>query len=282
MYSYYCRFFPDDKDIFDEYENAVKEFKYIFFPFVSWKNPFKFEIFDENVETPKEPIIQPVESTSTKQPITCYFTANTISTPNYPFRSPLMNYIFQNSSPEIFQKLYETCKYYFQNLPTPFWYKLEITNDEKKFAQYEKYSAKFGLQRLEDTFFENIHLSTVLSVKRSNDNLTLSKCLPKLFKCDAKYISISSQDLTEMEFKFLIESKRVIELELENTYIFDENGEGIILDIVRCNSETSKIISELPFENKIEAFQLNNIPDESLLPNDFAEFITVSYILQKF
>uniref|UniRef100_A0A914PTE7 Uncharacterized protein n=1 Tax=Panagrolaimus davidi TaxID=227884 RepID=A0A914PTE7_9BILA len=100
-----------------------------------------------------------------------------------------------------------------------------------------------------------------------------------------------------MEFKFLIKSERVIEFELENTYIFDENGEGIMLeeilkltpkikrfrlDIVQCNSETSKIISELPFENKIEAFQLNNIPDASLVPNDFAEFITVSYILQKF
>uniref|UniRef100_A0AC35FM69 Uncharacterized protein n=1 Tax=Panagrolaimus sp. PS1159 TaxID=55785 RepID=A0AC35FM69_9BILA len=91
-----------------------------------------------------------------------------------------------------------------------------------------------------------------------------------------------------MEFKFLIKSKRVIELELENTYIFDESGNGIMLeeilkltpkikrfriDIVQCNPHTSKIISELPFENKIEFFQLNNIPDANLIAIDFAKFV---------
>uniref|UniRef100_A0A914QSF7 Uncharacterized protein n=1 Tax=Panagrolaimus davidi TaxID=227884 RepID=A0A914QSF7_9BILA len=171
------------------------------------------------------------------------------------------------------QRLQKTCKYFFHLIPTPVCYKLEITNETKK-PIMKKHSVIFNEENLHNSFsFENIHLSTVLSVKRLNDNLTLSKCLPKLFKCDAKYISISSQDLTEIEFKFLIKSKRVIELELENTHIFDENGEGIILNIVRCNPQTSKVMSELPFENKIELFQLNNIRNANLVATDFAEFV---------
>uniref|UniRef100_A0AC34FVG7 UBC core domain-containing protein n=1 Tax=Panagrolaimus sp. ES5 TaxID=591445 RepID=A0AC34FVG7_9BILA len=283
FYSKYCRFFPSDNEMLDKYEKAIQKFGPNLVP---WKNPFTFETFAENafnhIQTEKK-----VEEKLQK--IMCYFKKENISSQNLPFQLPFINYILKIAPPEVLQKLHKTCKYFFLRLSTPICYKLEIKREKRNanFVMFKENSAKIINNIQENSYFQNIRVSTVLSATQiDNHPQSLSNCLTKINQCDAKYISIFGQHLSEAEIIFLISSTRVVDLELwdvnrnekegimlENILKYTPNIEKIKLNCVQCNEETATAISKMHFTSKIKLIHLENIFGEDLQPYEFGEFI---------
>uniref|UniRef100_A0AC34G4K7 Uncharacterized protein n=1 Tax=Panagrolaimus sp. ES5 TaxID=591445 RepID=A0AC34G4K7_9BILA len=82
MYSIYCRSFPEDKDMVEEYKQAVEKFGQIFVP---WKNLFYFETFDMNMVLnilKQEKAFKIVKNVIS--PLTCYFSSENAIRQTFP------------------------------------------------------------------------------------------------------------------------------------------------------------------------------------------------------
>uniref|UniRef100_A0AC34GA89 FTH domain-containing protein n=1 Tax=Panagrolaimus sp. ES5 TaxID=591445 RepID=A0AC34GA89_9BILA len=129
-----------------------------------------------------------------------------------------------------------------------------------------------------------VFISTVLSVNYFK-NGALSNFISRLYRCTAKYVDISKQNLTFNELKFLIGHGDVIEIKLSS--VKDQNGNPFkfediipfipkiqklhIVDIV-YSSVISQFLLDFSFKNKIERFEFG---DAEILPDpaEFVEFI---------
>uniref|UniRef100_A0A914YMK4 Uncharacterized protein n=1 Tax=Panagrolaimus superbus TaxID=310955 RepID=A0A914YMK4_9BILA len=290
-YSKYCRFFLDDVEMKEEYRQAAKDYGS---PVeVPWKNPFDFEIFGENVLKnyffKNDNLSYNYYEEEENNKVTVYFnTDNLIKQQNFPFKTPFIHYIIQNANARVLQNLFKCCKWFFVKNPIPLCYSL-VTKQrpmEKPQINFYQQSVEVVKIALNETGIENIYLSTALKIMSLRDRMMLSKFIPKMFKCDAKYISIVNQNLTFKELQFLIGHGNVVDLSLSEVHIIDGDNkkEVVIEDIIKLipkaqfidiagiasTPKTAQILSQLKFENKMESF---NLKMENLEPNDFVEFI---------
>uniref|UniRef100_A0A914Q8X4 Uncharacterized protein n=1 Tax=Panagrolaimus davidi TaxID=227884 RepID=A0A914Q8X4_9BILA len=289
-YSKYCRFFMDDAEMKEEYQKAAE--KYAHQIEVPWTNPFEFEVFSEAA---LKQFFSKTDDTSASDneeeanhKVTVYFnTDNLIKQQNFTFKSPLIHYIIQSANARVLQSLFKCCKWFFAKNPIPICYSLATKQRPmgKSEINFYQQSVEVVMHSLVKTELENLYLSTVLQIITPRDRMLLSDFIPKMFKCDAKYISITNQDLTFEELYFILGHGNVLDLHLSEVGIIDGNGKAVpIEDVLKLclkaqfiniggvsdTPDTAKILSEMEFENKIESF---NLKIDDLEPNAFVEFL---------
>uniref|UniRef100_A0A914PZB3 Uncharacterized protein n=1 Tax=Panagrolaimus davidi TaxID=227884 RepID=A0A914PZB3_9BILA len=289
-YSKYCRFFMDDTKMKEEYQKAAEKYSHQIE--VPWTNPFEFEVFSEaalkHYFSKSDDTSASDNEEEANHIITVYFnTDNLIEQKNLTFKSPLIHYIIQNANARILQNLFKCCKWFFANNPIPICYSLKTKQRPMRKSEINFYqqSVEVVEHSLVKTGLENIYLSTVLQIINPRDRMLLSDFIPKMFKCDAKYISITNQDLTFNELYFILGHGNVFDLHLYEVGIIDGNGKAVpIEDVLKLclkaqfiniggvsdTPNTAKILSEMKFENKFEIF---NLKIDDLESNAFAEFL---------
>uniref|UniRef100_A0AC35F225 Uncharacterized protein n=1 Tax=Panagrolaimus sp. PS1159 TaxID=55785 RepID=A0AC35F225_9BILA len=248
------------------------------------QNPLDFEIFDDTyfdkIEYKKteHEIIQ-------KSPLTCYFNAENASIQRFPFKPNLMHYILKSANAYILHSLFKSCKWFYLKNPVTICYKLRPT--------YQKMNHLNGIQIKGQSIFipdcfslpkllENIFIATSFTLLGNS----FPNILPLIYRCTVKYIKLADQILSAEELELLIGHGNVLELyflevkDSSDNYLILENLLKMVPKIknftiygIQCTPESSKIIRDLPFKNKIERFGLTGIKSTVLEPKGFAEFI---------
>jgi hypothetical protein len=290
-YSKYCRFFLDDFEMQNEYQKAAEKYGSIE---VSWKKPFDFEIYNEKAienifkSFPRVPYRNDLKVKISKDICHCKFTFENAAPQGFPFLPNLMKNIWDKSDEYLRQKLFMACKYFFSRHPVPICYYLRISDAEYE-EPFEQHSL-FISKEFDNTRLKNLWVTTKLRASDDSNPLALSSIIPKLYRCDASFLNIYGQNLTMNELKFLIGHGNVIEMEFTEVNISDENGKPVLIENVLqmtpklnylsfsptiCSSQTSQILSQIPFQNKFYFFQVGsiaiNITEQDA--NFFAEFI---------
>jgi hypothetical protein len=115
----------------------------------------------------------------------------------------------------------------------------------------------------------------------------MSSIIPKLSRCDAKYIYFHNQNLSFNELKFLIHHGKVIELKLKNCKIKDVNDElvdvekimaylpnitKIRLSHIKFNKHTVHALTNQNFLAKIHYIKFMHVTGEPFDSNEFLKF----------
>uniref|UniRef100_A0A914Q0V9 DUF38 domain-containing protein n=1 Tax=Panagrolaimus davidi TaxID=227884 RepID=A0A914Q0V9_9BILA len=110
----------------------------------------------------------------------------------------------------------------------------------------------------------------------------MSKLIPRLYRCDAKYIYIGDQELSFNELEFLIGRGEVVDLDIEESDIRNENNGFIELEKImallpnikwlqlppiKTTMNTGFELTKLNFNAKIVQFDILNIHGEPLNAN---------------
>uniref|UniRef100_A0AC34FLU3 Uncharacterized protein n=1 Tax=Panagrolaimus sp. ES5 TaxID=591445 RepID=A0AC34FLU3_9BILA len=197
VYSKYCRFFVDDVGMKEEYQKAAKKYGKVA---VAWNNAFSFEKSDEKV-----------------------------ATQNFPFQSRLIDYIGETAKAQVLQKLNFSCKYFYNKYRIPVCNYLFILTSGPAWATFdiEEEALIFHSNTMKEVHFNNLYIMTRFHY---HHNIPLCSLIPKLYKCDAKYIDISDEQLTMDEFKFFIGHGNVNDLRFCRLKITDGNGEQLFVE----------------------------------------------------
>uniref|UniRef100_A0AC34FN79 Uncharacterized protein n=1 Tax=Panagrolaimus sp. ES5 TaxID=591445 RepID=A0AC34FN79_9BILA len=186
---------------------------------VPWTNIYAFETYD------KYSVVDQVRSRNFiyhqphVDPLTCYFSPENMAIQTFPFKGPLMYYIQQNADANVISKLKKSCKYFHKRNPIWICYKLRYISHAANEMNRVKYHRQSIEVRSTALFYPDEDLYITTAIEFSADNIDdLSTFIPRLFKCEAKFVSIFYQDLTVEEFKFL--TMNVIDLSLHNVRIF--------------------------------------------------------------
>uniref|UniRef100_A0A914P616 Uncharacterized protein n=1 Tax=Panagrolaimus davidi TaxID=227884 RepID=A0A914P616_9BILA len=286
-YSKYCRFFLSDYEMIEEYRNASGRRRKVLVP---WMNAFDFEIFDDRffkkkTHLPKNEKTPEIE----KPPLMFHFNAGNASTQRFPFKPNLMNYILKNANARILQDLYNSCKWFYLKNPISICYKLGpnyYQSDQLNGIQLKGQSISLPDSWQLPESFGKIYVTTSLT----SSSYIFPNIIPMIYRCTVKYISLSDQILSDKEIELLIGHGNVLDLNFweikdsNNDYFVLENLLKMVSKIkcfiiygIQCTPESSKIICELPFENKIDTFGLTGIKNTVLEPKGFAEFIKKNF-----
>uniref|UniRef100_A0AC34G1P8 Uncharacterized protein n=1 Tax=Panagrolaimus sp. ES5 TaxID=591445 RepID=A0AC34G1P8_9BILA len=199
---------------------------------------------------------------------------------------PIMDYIIKYANHDILQKLYQACKYFFRKRLEPICYSL-VESHEKTI--YHKQKLCLFYKDVKQKLSKNTVVTTVLSIGLfSSRNFMAKEILPRLSRCDAKYIELWNQNFTFDELKFLVEHGNVVELFLLNCDVKEKVGGNIVelekivellpkiekLDLypVKCNANTGKALANMKFNSKIDYLCLANINGEIFDANEFLKF----------
>lgn len=215
----------------DKYEQKVKKYGPVPVP---WLNLFDFEIFGEyepraeqqlNFQLPKAKLFEP--KLRVLNPVIQQFA----------LPQPMINVMLQKSDAETIFKLHQTCKFFFLKYPHPICYKFVGNRYWRGPDRTPHKTAKSSFNLNLDIFEPSIdkqscHISTALffslHVLDKNELPMVIKSM--IYKCDARYIKIAKQNLTEDEFKFLAGHGNVLELDLYIVKITKQNGTEMFID----------------------------------------------------
>lgn len=245
-YSKYCRFFISDLEMREKYRTIAYELGPVKVP---WENPFEFEIMDEkrvlNInENYGDEILQPenkpfqiVENAMMDLgKLSKGFFKNS-SPQNFSFINPVIRYILDNANHILLRKLYQSCKYFYAKKQVPICFRFEtgIPHDSIRNFKYDGETFQSALSFENYNMLEMYNSTTVFRSfnYECNDYRMLSSIISRLYRCDAKYISISDQNLYFDEFEFLIGHGNVIKLDCQNVKIeYSENQPATLEDIM--------------------------------------------------
>uniref|UniRef100_A0A914Q621 Uncharacterized protein n=1 Tax=Panagrolaimus davidi TaxID=227884 RepID=A0A914Q621_9BILA len=247
VYSKYCRYFLEDTKMKEEYQRETEKMDEIVF--VQWKNPFEFEAippcsmkFDESNINEKQ-WLRETESFERYTPFRCPKINLNLSPQDWSLPSPFIRYIISNANPTIYQKLQQSCKYFFFKNPLLFCYRFFFTDFHLDSVQFIESSAECTTSSISTFRHKDLHITTVLNFYDRMSKTSLSKVIQeKFFQCDAKFIDICDQDISEKELKFLVGHGNVEKIELWDCEILKENGQLMV---------TEEILALLP---KIRSF----------------------------
>uniref|UniRef100_A0A914PE09 Uncharacterized protein n=1 Tax=Panagrolaimus davidi TaxID=227884 RepID=A0A914PE09_9BILA len=115
----------------------------------------------------------------------------------------------------------------------------------------------------------------------------VSNLIPRLYRCEAKYIHLTNQDLSFKELQFLIKHGGVIDFRSRRCKIVDENDEHINLENYMkylpkvewlevwptyVNENTGHALAELKFSSKIEFISFEPIYGFPFDAKEFTKF----------
>uniref|UniRef100_A0A914YA06 Uncharacterized protein n=1 Tax=Panagrolaimus superbus TaxID=310955 RepID=A0A914YA06_9BILA len=290
VYSKYCRYFLEDTKMKEEYQRETEQNDTVF---VTWKNPFNFEAvppviigLDDDVKRPIEKSwCHEIESFKRFKPLECPRIDFNIAIQDWLLPSPIIRYIIDFANPTVYQKLQQSCKYFFFKKPIHYCYRFLFTDFNVQYVQFVETSAECSSSSISTFNHKSLYITTVLNFYDRMSETSLSEVIrDKIYQCDARYIHICDQKISEKEFKFMVGHGNVEKIELWNCEIkkIDEavmmmeeilgmlpNIRSIILQnhMLLANNTLSK----LQFLNKILKFYISF--QSNLDPNDFCAFI---------
>uniref|UniRef100_A0A914PDJ9 F-box domain-containing protein n=1 Tax=Panagrolaimus davidi TaxID=227884 RepID=A0A914PDJ9_9BILA len=249
----------------------------------------KMEDEDETVENAQVPELD--------KKLCCAF-YDTYRTPNFAFRYPIIHYILKNANHRTLRKLFSTCKYFFAKQPTPICYRLENYHYREMYVKENLYLEYSSNQNL---LIKNTFITGCIDVKKRkvkkrkecqkklvHDFTFMSKLIPRLFRCEAKYIYIADQELSFNELEFLIDHGEVVDLDIEYSDIRNENNGFVELEKImalltnikwlklpdiKTTINTGLELTKLNFNAKIVQFSILEIHGEPLNAHEFLKFI---------
>uniref|UniRef100_A0A914QDM8 Uncharacterized protein n=1 Tax=Panagrolaimus davidi TaxID=227884 RepID=A0A914QDM8_9BILA len=119
---------------------------------------------------------------------------------DFAFRDSIMHYIAKNpKSVKLYQKLVQSCKYFFLKNPILILYELRYTN----FGWGAMSEAKDGWKGLDINNISSKFWITEGFYGFTGSNHLVSSMIPKLYKCDAKWLDLVNQIITFDELLFL-------------------------------------------------------------------------------
>uniref|UniRef100_A0A914QNP2 Uncharacterized protein n=1 Tax=Panagrolaimus davidi TaxID=227884 RepID=A0A914QNP2_9BILA len=159
-----------------------------------------------------------------------------------------------------------------------------------KESLYLKYSSN------QNRLIKNTFITGCIDIKRRRhyavyQNLVpdfMSKLIPRLFRCDAKYIYIADQELSFIELEFLIGHGEVVHLNIEYSDIRNENNGFVELEKImalltnikwlklpniKTTINTGLELTKLNFNAKIVSIDIHKIHGEPLNAHEFLKFI---------
>uniref|UniRef100_A0AC35F5U7 FBD domain-containing protein n=1 Tax=Panagrolaimus sp. PS1159 TaxID=55785 RepID=A0AC35F5U7_9BILA len=128
----------------------------------------------------------------------------------------------------------------------------------------------------------------VPSIFASVPSTIISKLIPRLSCCTAKFIDIRKQNLSFVELQFLIKYGGVVHLDMHRCEIRNENGDYIALEDImkhlphieelslpniRITSKTARALAKQKFYNKLRLFRIDSIYGEPLDATLFLKFL---------
>ena len=146
---------------------------------------------------------------------------------NFKLSYGITQYIIKNASPEVLQKLKTSTKYFFY-LP-PICYKF-IVQEEISVPEFNLQSLRLVSKNFDaNNIPNNLHISNNFTFHCS-DPTKLHSMIPKLHRCDARFIYLHNQNLTYDELKFLLNPKRVEKLTYVKNLVIKNDGNEISIE----------------------------------------------------
>uniref|UniRef100_A0A914PNK6 Uncharacterized protein n=1 Tax=Panagrolaimus davidi TaxID=227884 RepID=A0A914PNK6_9BILA len=217
----------------------------------------------------------------------CVAFFDTCQSQDFLLPKPIILYIIENAGHRVLRKLFASCKYFYAKKQTPICYRLQTGYEEKFINEglilWEKNGLiKSDLKRcLKKTF---IYGSIFINCR---DKTVFSTLLPRIYRCEAKFISLYDQSISFDELKFLIEHGGIVTLDLGHSEIKDEKGDYVCLEQiiqflpnismlelpkVKVSAKTGHALAEQKFYGKISRFCIAYIFGEPFDDNQFVKF----------
>uniref|UniRef100_A0A914PCK0 Uncharacterized protein n=1 Tax=Panagrolaimus davidi TaxID=227884 RepID=A0A914PCK0_9BILA len=204
------------------------------------------------------------------------FYSTYISGQNFALPGTIMYYIRMNpKTAALYQKLIKSCKYFFVKNSILIVKGLFHYSDDEWFVDRKP----FDLSKLECKLWitDELVVTPKTSVKAGNQSI-LSSLMPKLYRCDAKYLHLYDQVITFRDLSLLISSAD--DISFYDATIKNENGSNVALEkvieiavkaksiVISSNNVltniTSKTFTELlkiPHFRQIDYCCIEDIPD---------------------
>uniref|UniRef100_A0A914PMX7 Uncharacterized protein n=1 Tax=Panagrolaimus davidi TaxID=227884 RepID=A0A914PMX7_9BILA len=257
VYSKYCRFFISDLEMREKYRTLVYELGPVKVP---WENPFEFETMDEKrvlninenygdeiLQSENEPFVIVENAMMDLGKLSKEFFENS-SPQNFSFINPVIRYILDNANHILLRKLYQSCKYFYAKKQVPICFRFEtgIPLDSIRNFKYDEETFQLALPFENYNMLEMYYITTVFRSFNNewNDCRMLSNIISRLYRCDAKYILISDQNLYFDEFKFLIGHGNVIKLDCQNVKVKYSENEPVALEDIMALLPNIKILQK--------------------------------------
>uniref|UniRef100_A0A914NYJ1 Uncharacterized protein n=1 Tax=Panagrolaimus davidi TaxID=227884 RepID=A0A914NYJ1_9BILA len=195
---------------------------------------------------------------------------------NFPFHDTMINYITNNpSSPEVWLKMINCCKYFFAKNPLVIISNLYY-HDEMgwKTIAWSLPGGQKYLKNLLCKFWIYNHI-VVTNVAPQN---AVSNFIPRIFRCDLKDLQLENQVIAFDELLLLSAKKGYVSF--ENVTVYYKDGSVVPLEkivqfypeisdfnytapsVPTITSETAKNLNEIPHVREIEYFTLKNISED--------------------
>ena len=149
----------------------------------------------------------------------------------YALPDPLIRWILNLSSTKLRLKLFKSCKNLFTRKRTPFCHQLKIQSNLKN-SKFSGESLFIQGGEAELRMLSKLHITNRLHIKYSDIYLTKS-IIPKLYKCEARFVEIHQQVWSNKEFEFVIDPSKIESFFFYNGGITYDDGrvaelEGIL------------------------------------------------------
>uniref|UniRef100_A0A914Q1U7 Uncharacterized protein n=1 Tax=Panagrolaimus davidi TaxID=227884 RepID=A0A914Q1U7_9BILA len=228
-----------------------------------WNNLFEFE-----VKVTVATLVQGLKAVVLNQKKNTFY--DTYQFQQFALRDPLIQYILKHANHRVLRKLFASCKYFFAKRQTPLCYSLV----KKEGTKFDDENLKLDYLADPNLFLKNTYVTGCLFADLcawGNSQAVLmhrrfvSIVIPRLYRCEARYIHLTDQDLTFKELQFLIEHGGVVDFRSEDCEIVDEDDEYIHLEkymeylpsverlLLRptyVNANTGRALAELKFSSK--------------------------------
>uniref|UniRef100_A0AC34F2W6 Uncharacterized protein n=1 Tax=Panagrolaimus sp. ES5 TaxID=591445 RepID=A0AC34F2W6_9BILA len=295
-YSKYCRFFMDDLEMKEKYQNEMKNYGGSMK--LPWRNLFEFEKalvqnenntvtekygdtvnseFNEVVQNDENQDVQNAVATSQSsnsdikfrplKDICAEFRDSSIS--QY-FSLPIMYYIRENADHMVLRKLFHSCKYFFLKKSTPICYAFYCfcRPEYQSGTTFDNEKLQCVNEACKPEVLKNLYITTVFYFwnYKLPTNYLSREIVPRIFRCDAKYVELIFQNLSFAELLFFIGHGNVVDLRLIHCEIKDVDGSVVVLEKimehlpnvkyiklhpVTCGENTGHALANLKFNEKI-------------------------------
>uniref|UniRef100_A0A914P9G0 Uncharacterized protein n=1 Tax=Panagrolaimus davidi TaxID=227884 RepID=A0A914P9G0_9BILA len=286
IYSKYCRFFLDDDEMKKEYQKAMLEHGPVH---LQWKNLFEFEkgCDMEEIEEKEEDDTQSSEDLLPFDKSICHRFYDSFQIQKFALPGPIIRYVLENAGHQVLRKLFASCKWFFKKQPTPICYGLETGPREI----YEGESLTLKKYSKKESFPKNIYITGNMFC--GTHYAPLIDFLPKFYRCEAKFICLSSVNLSFDELKFLIGHGGVIHLNIYCCILKDEKNEDVALEkimellpnveVLRLNNvkiteKTPHALTRMKFNSKFDFIYINLISGAPFDAEGFLKFLNINKI----
>uniref|UniRef100_A0A914PY52 Uncharacterized protein n=1 Tax=Panagrolaimus davidi TaxID=227884 RepID=A0A914PY52_9BILA len=137
---------------------------------------------------------------------------------NWSLPDPIIYYIAKNpSTSKVYQKLIQSCKYFFEKNP------ILVLDDLIYIHEKKRWSTSHGnklidMKNISCKFWITEFISTNYCC---NENI-ISSIIPKIYKCDAKMLCLDNQIFSYNDFAFLVPNAE--DINFKAVTVMNENG----------------------------------------------------------